>query len=73
MQTSITLEVVNSNVDLLKSIFNVNNISNFIQQLTGLSPKLFHITVTEAGYGLKNINPLNKVKFFRKEEFIYED
>jgi len=34
---------------------------------------LFHVAVTEAGYGLKKINPLDKVKFFRKEEYNEED
>lgn len=31
------------------------------------------MAVTEAGYGLKGKNPLDKVKFFRKEEFNDDD
>jgi hypothetical protein len=38
-----------------------------------LDRNLFHIAVSEAGYGLKKLNPLNEVKFFRKEEFNDDD
>ena len=65
----ITIEIVKDNSELLERIFNTGNIVNFIENETGLSKDLFHITVTEAGYGLKNLNPLNKVKFFRKENY----
>jgi hypothetical protein len=54
------------NRKLLETIFDTANIAEFIERETGLSRGLFHIAVTEAGYGLKNLNPLNKVKFFRK-------
>ncbi len=66
VQTSITLELLADNSNLLKAVFNPNNISNFITQHTQLPPTFFHIAVSEAGYGLKEINPLKKVKFFRK-------
>lgn len=49
-------------------MFNINNISEYIQRHSALKKDDFHIDISDAGYGLKHANPLDGVKFFRKED-----